>query len=57
MRAGGDFGDNPAIRPVRLVLRGNALRKNHALTGDQRRRRLVARALYAENNLHPIFHL
>ena len=53
--ARGDLGHDPAIGPVCLVLRGDALGQNRPIRRDQRRRGLVARRFYAEYEHHPGF--
>ena len=57
MGARGDFGNDPAIGAVRVVLRGDALRQDHAFAGDQRSGGFVARRFNAQNECHPRFHL
>ena len=55
MRARGDFGNDAAVRRVRLVLRGDALGKDRPVGTHQGGGGLVARALDAKDYPHPGF--
>ena len=57
MRARRDLGNDPAIGPVRIVLRGDPLGKDRPVGAHQRGRGFVAGRFNAENNPHPGFHL
>jgi hypothetical protein len=55
MRAGGDFGDDAAIGPVLVILRGNPLGENHPVFTHQSGRRFVTGRFYSEDYPHPLF--
>ena len=57
MGAGSNFGNDPAIRAMGIILRGDTLRHNAALTIHQRSRRFVTGRFNAEDNRHPDFPL
>ena len=56
MRARGNLGNHPAIRAVRVVLRGNMLGQDRAATVNQCGGGFVARRFNSEHNRHPAFH-
>ena len=52
MGAGGDFGDNAAVRLVRRVLADHRLGENAPVAGHQRDRAVVARGFESEDQRH-----
>ena len=57
MGTGSNFGNNPAIGAMGIILRGDALRNNPALAINQRNCCFVAGRFNAEDNRHPDFPL
>jgi hypothetical protein len=49
MRAGGNFRNYPAKRPVCVILSNHGLREDLAITADQRHRAVVARGFKGKN--------